>query len=386
MKKTTAILLSIIFVSTLCVKANIKENIYTKLNKNKTISYSINKLTIQGSSTREKFSNDTLFIKTYSSAQFSRIKTDSVFGYHFVLIDSLIHPHFKIPMKTIEYYKDNTLISSLVSPMKNSYTEKDISELDPDRLENINAGQISDMIFILKNKETKQLNDTIINKENCIHFSTIRNGIANSLFVSKKTQLPIMLRVTSNTFQPFIEEYYYSNFIFNSKFYAPNFSKSKEQSPITNTLIKTNDILPNWTFDDLEGNKVSFEKSGKYKIIYLSMINCGPCQVAIPYVDKMYNFYNKTENIDFFVFYPIDPKENLEKYIARKNIKTQIVYNSLLDNNKRFKVINQLNMGFPAILIVDKDNQIKYIVNGVVSSKFEEIVKEKIDLLTTEKL
>jgi hypothetical protein len=71
MKKTTAILLSIIFVSTLCVKANIKEKIYTKLNNNKTISYSINKLTIQGSSTREKFSNDTLFIKTYSSAQFT---------------------------------------------------------------------------------------------------------------------------------------------------------------------------------------------------------------------------------------------------------------------------------------------------------------------------
>jgi hypothetical protein len=94
----------------------------------------------------------------------------------------------------------------------------------------------------------------------------------------------------------------------------------------------------------------------------------------------MYNFYNKTEDIDFFVFYPMDPKENLEKYIKREDIKTQVVYNSLTDENKRFEIIEQLRMVFPAILIIDKENRIKHIINGF-SSDFEERVEKEMDKL-----
>jgi thiol-disulfide isomerase/thioredoxin len=287
-------------------------------------------------------------------------------------------------MKTIKVYNSDNLTSALTSPMNNSYSEKKISEFKSDELEFLVKGQIIDVIYILEDKKTEQLNDTIINNESCFHFGTNKKGLIHSLYISKITLFPVLLRITTNTFQPFIEEYRYRNFKYSSKLIIPDLSKSKNKSAITTTLIKENDILPNWSLHDLQGNKVSFEKSGKYKIIYLSMINCGPCQKAIPHVENMFNIYNKTKDIEFFVFYPIDSKENLEKYVQRKKIKTQVVYNSLTPQNKRLKIINQLNMGFPAILIVDKENHIKHIINGF-SSDFEERVKKRIDKLTVDK-
>ena len=380
MKKATIIFLAVFFVTNLFAYENLKEKVLGKLVSNKVISYTINELIIQGSSTKTKFSSDTLFIKTYSSASFLKNETNSTWGYNFVTTDSLIHPYFKVPQKTIKVYENGIMSTSLTSPMKNFYAEKKINEIESEELDLVVKGQITDFIYILKDKKTLQLNDRIINNESCYHFNTQRKGKDYSLYISEKTLFPVLLRITTNAFQPFIEEFRYSNFKYSSKLNIPDFSKSKEKPKITVTLVKENDILPNWELNDLQGNKVSFKKSAKHKIIYLSMINCGPCQQAIPYVERLYDKYNKTENIEFIVFYPIDDKESLVKYVQRKKIKTQVVYNSYRFDNKRFEIINYLNMGFPAILIVDKENRIKHIVDGFTKD-IEDKVKMEIDKL-----
>ncbi len=380
MKKTTILLFAVFCATNLFASENLKEKILRKLVTNKVISYTINELIIQGSSTKTKFSSDTLFIKTYSSASFLKNDTDSTWGYNFVTADSLIHPYFKVPQKTIKVYKNGKMLSSLTSKMNNSYAEKKIQEIESEDLDLVVKGHITDFIYILKDKNTKQLNDTIINNTSSYHFNTPIKGKDNSLYISKKTLYPVLLRITTNTFQPFIEEFRYSNFKYSSKLNIPDLSKSKEKTKITTSSMKVNDILPNWELIDLQGNKFSFKKSEKYKIIYLSMINCGPCQQAIPYVEKMYNNYNMTENIEFIVFYPIDDKESLVKYVQRKKIKTQVVYNPITENDKRIEIINKLNIRYPSIFLVDKENRIKHIINGF-SKDIEEIVKNEIDKL-----
>lgn len=380
MSKRITFLLTIIFFTIHCVNAEIKEKIVQLLNSDKVINYTINKLIIQGNSTREKYSADTLFIHTYSSASFMKMKNDSRFGYEFVLIDSLIHPTFKIPQKTITIYQDAKYISSLTSSMKNSYSKKRISEVDPELLTNTMQGHIPDMLYILNDNTTKQLNDTTIKGENCYHFSTQKDSLEHGLFVSKATLHPYMMQVTTNTFQPFIQQYYYNNFTFDSKQNVPEIIRAKTTTSIKEETIKVNDILPEWTLSDLKGNSVSFKKSDKYKIIYLSMINCVPCQQAIPHATKLYNYYNATDDVEFIVFYPVNSKADLEKYVKSKGVLTPVVYNSFSDEKQRLETNVQFNIGYPSVLFIDKDNRIKYIMTGF-SSDFEQRINKNIKKL-----
>lgn len=385
MKKTTIILLAILSVSNLFASENLKERILSKLDIDKVISYTINELTIQGNSTKTEFSKDTLFINTFGFASFQKNVSDSIWGCNFVTTDSLIHPYFKLPQKVIKVYKNGSIITSLTSPKQNLYKVEKIHEIESDDLDLIVKGHITDFIYILKDKKTMQLKDTTINNVSCYHFITDKNGLENSLYISKKTLFPVLLRITTNTFQPFIEEYRYSNFKYSSVLNIPDLSKSKNQTKPKKAIIKENDILPNWKLKDLQGSMYSFEKSDKYKIIYLSMINCGPCQEAIPYVEKMFYEYNKTENVEFIVFYPIDDKESLMKYVQRKKIKTNLIYNSNEIQEKKIEIFNYLNISYPTFLLVDKENCIKHIVTGF-NENIEVRIKKKIDeLISVEK-
>lgn len=42
------------------------------------------------------------------------------------------------------------------------------------------------------------------------------------------------------------------------------------------------------------------------------MINCGHCQKALPYISKIKEYFDEKDDVDFFVFYPMDLKEKLQ--------------------------------------------------------------------------
>src|SRR5690554_6061387 len=66
------------------------------ITSDKAVNYQYNQLTIQGSS-----ENDTTFIGTFSSASFKKDDEDKFLGFNYLIQDSLIHPYFHVPMKTI---------------------------------------------------------------------------------------------------------------------------------------------------------------------------------------------------------------------------------------------------------------------------------------------
>jgi thiol-disulfide isomerase/thioredoxin len=281
-------------------------------------------------------------------------------------------------------YKNGKLLTVMVSPKQNRYVEKRIHELKPEELIVTTQGQLTDWIHILNDQNAEQLPDTLINKTVCYHIKTIKNGLPHSLFIAKKSLMPMMLRITTNTFQPFIEEYSYSNFNYSTVLNYSELSKMSIQTTSEKAIVKENDILPDWELADLKGNNYSLKKPEKYKIIYLSMINCGPCQEAIPYVEKMYNEYNQTDSVEFVVFYPVDDKESLIRYVQRKNLKPNLVYNSSAKQEKKIEILSYLNIGYPAFLIVDKENRIRHIIGGFnknieirVKSRLDKVVKDE---------
>jgi len=98
------------------------------------------------------------------------------------------------------------------------------------------------------------------------------------------------------------------------------------------------------------------------------MINCGPCQLAIPYVEQIYNSYKNSDILDFYILYPYDSHEKLIKYVKTKGIASQIFHNSYKDEKRRIEVISRLRMVYPSVLIVDENNIIQHIIHGFSTS------------------
>ena len=101
---------------------------------------------------------------------------------------------------------------------------------------------------------------------------------AHELFISKKSFLPVMLRVITNTFQPYIEEYYYKYFYTTSNIQIPDYgagieAKRMRETPRTYTI---GNKLLYLKLNNLTEKETTKTKSKNIKVIYLSMINCGP--------------------------------------------------------------------------------------------------------------
>ena len=88
------------------------------------------------------------------------------------------------------------------------------------------------------------------------------------------------------------------------------------------------------------------------------MINCGPCQTAPPFIRELIEKYNTNSDVNVVVFYPFDPKNNLDKYVKTKEITYPVVYNSLNNETERVDVMNKMQLPMPTFLILDKDNKI----------------------------
>lgn len=354
------------------------EKSLANITSDKAVNYQYNQLTIQGSS-----ENDTTFIETFSSASFKKDVEDKLLGFTYVIQDSLIHPYFHVPMKTTYHYNGTLLNTAMVSPMRISLEENDTTEMNKNVFNNVMTGQLPTMIHLFKSNSAEIIGDTIINGQNCYQLNDIKDKKAHQLFISKESFLPVMLRVITNLSQPFIEEYYYKDFHTTPELQIPDYKSEFEAKAPQNTpqdvpqSFKVGDKMPNFKLHDLNENEILMGNSKNIKVIYLSMINCGPCQKAIPYVAKINDYYNKRDEIDFFVFYPMDLKEKLIKYAIAKNIDYLIVYNSLSEKKDRLKLISRMNIGFPAVLILDAENNIRHIVHGF-STNMEDIIIKNI--------
>ncbi len=375
MKKLFPFILLFLCISCEENSSRVREKSLKLLSTEKAVNYEYSKLIIQGST-----ENDTTFIEQFGLASFIGNQQDTLVGYHYYIQDSLIHPSFRIPLKTVYHYDGDLFHTGTISSIKTLLKHQSYSDLNKEVYKNVMKGQLPRIIGMLKDPDARMTKDTIVSNESCIQLFSVEADHPQYLLISKKTHLPVMMRIVTNLFQPFIEEYYFKEFHFSSELIAADYKTEIENysPPKLRPLLQTGDRLPDWEISDLSGKTVNLNASDKIKIIYLSMINCMPCQTAVPYVEEIYKSYQNSATVDFYILYPYDSDVKLLKYIKTKGITTPIYFNSYKDETKRIEVINCLNMGYPSVLIVGKNNEIQHVINGF-STRIGETIRKIVE-------
>ncbi|MGI6048159.1 MAG: TlpA family protein disulfide reductase [Petrimonas sp.] len=380
--KTILTLLMVVVAITACAQNNIKEATLENLIKNPILAFHIDLLTIQG--VTEK---DTLFIPSSDNYVFKKDEKEVLLdGYQMYKESSYHHPYFNVDVVTHNYYDGDSMIFDVYTPMEVSRQIKKSSDLKRRDFE-FAQGSLITLLQILESNGYNIVSekDTIINNAHYYYIAAlpVNDTIHHELLINKQQNLPYFLRITTNTFQPFIEEYTFSSFAYPESFDKPqSMLQPIKGEANTSKPLSDGEVVPDWNLNTLSGESFLFENlKGKKTILLVSMINCGPCQTAPPFIYELIEKYKTNPNVDVVVFYPFDPKNNLDKYVKTKEITYPVVYNSMSNETERIDIMNKMQMGMPTFLILDRENKIASRVVG-----FDINNKDKIAASIEEKL
>ena len=358
--KTIFITLLLVAVGiTACTQNNTKEATLKNLTKNPVITFHADQLIIQGMTEK-----DTMFIASSDNYVFRKDeKAELLIGYQMYKEASYHHPYFNVDVVTHNYYDGDSMVHDVYAPMEVSRMVKQKANLKRRDFE-FAEGSLITMLQILESHGfiTVREKDTVVNNTRYYYIDALpeNDTIRHELLIDKKQNLPYFMRITTNTFQPFIEEYIYSSFAYPESFEKPqSMLQPIKGEANTSKPLSNSEVIPDWELNTLSGESFSFENlKGKKTILYVSMINCGPCQTAPPFIRELIEKYNTNSDVNVVVFYPFDPKNNLDKYVKTKEITYPVVYNSLNNETERVDVMNKMQLPMPTFLILDKDNKI----------------------------
>ena len=124
-----------------------------------------------------------------------------------------------------------------------------------------------------------------------------------------------------------------------------------------------------YTNEDLKGKVVFFN---------FWSVNCGPCVMEIPVLNKLYLSYKDNEDV-VFISILADKEEALEKFLAGGLIKKRIAYDVVPDSKAKMKDTFKLIKGYPTNLFVDREGKIfMRTYGGIVDPKDEDKLEAKL--------
>lgn len=116
--------------------------------------------------------------------------------------------------------------------------------------------------------------------------------------------------------------------------------------------------LPSMEIEDIHGKKWSVaELKGKVTVINFWFINCKPCQMEIPELNKIVEEYDTNEEIVFLAFAE-DQKSDLEQFLELKQFK----YNIIPASNDISKALGI--EAFPTHMVLNKKGVVAYTFTG----------------------
>ncbi|MCL3781993.1 TlpA family protein disulfide reductase [Prolixibacteraceae bacterium JC049] len=331
-----------------------------KISNEQQLAYNVKELTIQGSKT-----GDTIF--TTQRCEFKKNIGDENFGYQFIVEDSLLHPHFRIPIISHVEFNGIERLWMLESKVKNMNKKDLVSESTLKKLKNDISGQLPVWKELLSKKGFKHtiVKDSAWGNKVCTYINALSaDSAVHEMFVDKATNWPALFRVIINEKQPFIKEYHIGTQKSKQTFLI---SKGKEPVPTKETIerVKVGDLFPVWNLEDTNGKAVQFkDRKAKYTVLFLSGINCGYCQKALPVVKQMHQKCKSNTDVDCLAFYADDSKAKLLSYMKEKGIDYPIVFNPEKNAEKRYKQRQRIRFGLPTTFILNGENKIVWIKNG----------------------
>ncbi|MBR5472492.1 MAG: TlpA family protein disulfide reductase [Clostridia bacterium] len=151
-----------------------------------------------------------------------------------------------------------------------------------------------------------------------------------------------------------------------------------ENADLSTSQYKLGDYMGDYTVTDVNGNAHTFSEILKEKkaiVLNFWFINCGPCQMEFPYLQKAYDTYS--DDVAVIAINPIDTKENkIQKYATQNELTIPLVMSDK-DWASAFSI-----EGFPTTVVIDRYGQISFIhmgsitEDGVFESLFEYFIED----------
>lgn len=134
-------------------------------------------------------------------------------------------------------------------------------------------------------------------------------------------------------------------------------------------LIKIGEKAPLWTLPLIKGGQISLSSfRGKLVLMDFWHCHCGYCVKSIPELNRIYHKY-KNKSIAILSVNYYDSKEYLEKFLTKKTIDCDVLYNA--QNIAKLYGVNSA----PCIIIIDKTGKVIY--SGEFDDKAIDNILEK---------
>ncbi|NEU07656.1 TlpA family protein disulfide reductase [Flavihumibacter sp. R14] len=129
--------------------------------------------------------------------------------------------------------------------------------------------------------------------------------------------------------------------------------------PRETTNFKTGSKLPNFRFTDLEGNRYNLkELAGKVVVLNFWFINCGPCRIEIPDLNKMVLKFKDNPNVVFLAV-ALDSHADVKEFLKG----TPFLYN-ITENGAYLTKFYGVN-SYPTHVVVDQNAIIQFHTTGL---------------------
>jgi peroxiredoxin len=139
-------------------------------------------------------------------------------------------------------------------------------------------------------------------------------------------------------------------------------------------LLATGKPAPDFTLEDLEGNKVTLSSlKGQIVVVDFWATWCGPCRAEMPELNRLFQTY-KEKGVIVLACNQQEDKETVAKFMKENKLE----FTALLDTDK--KAADQYNVeGIPTTVLIDKKGLVRASEVGF-SGSLEDLTK-KIDRL-----
>jgi thiol-disulfide isomerase/thioredoxin len=137
--------------------------------------------------------------------------------------------------------------------------------------------------------------------------------------------------------------------------------------------------LPDYSLVGLSGKTYTNESlKGKVVVFNFWSVNCGPCIMEIPVLNRLYLSYKDNPNFTFISIL-LDKEEALEKFLERGLTKTRIVYEVIPNSKAVMKSTFKLIKAFPTNLFVDREGKVfMKTIGGISDPKYEQKLEGKL--------
>lgn len=140
---------------------------------------------------------------------------------------------------------------------------------------------------------------------------------------------------------------------------------------LSSSSYKLGDYMGDYTVTDINGNTHTFSdilKDKKAIVLNFWFINCGPCEMEFPYLQKAFDVYS--EDIAVLAINPVDKKANsIQKYATQNELIIPMVI-----GEQSWETAFGLQ-GYPTTVVIDRYGSIAFMHMGAVT---EDGVFEKI--------